>query len=457
MSDTNNPCTSACNLVACADNANNLNDKVNSISSRGLVKDSESLFDFNQWFVGFSDAEGSFWILPVLNSSNGIKKITFVFSIELHKDDLRVLEYIQGKLKIGNIRLTGDKCVFTVTNMEGTSVLISIFDKYNLNSTKYLDYVDYKTAFYLYQTRDKNLLKSSKVLSEELASKLLELKNGMNTKRTNTIMPVGHEIVITKIWLLGYIEGDASFFISRTDLDPTFSISASEEQLPLFYKIKEFLENSLGFDKYSLFKLNTTKTIAISKVGAREKGKPSIILLIKNIRVLNNYFIPFFNNIFFISKKGLDFEDFKIICSAVFKGSHKNSEIRCLLLKLSYNMNNYRLSTFKGSVALLSNEERDKIINVIPLIEYLKDGRVRDINKNVIISSQMSCLYEVTKSNGDILILDSLKEVLTVVDVNFRVLKKQLDLDGQPAEVKGGYIVKRIPVFQPFASFAFGD
>jgi len=48
LSDTNNPCTSACNLVACADNANNLNDKVNSISSRGLVKDSESLFEFYQ-------------------------------------------------------------------------------------------------------------------------------------------------------------------------------------------------------------------------------------------------------------------------------------------------------------------------------------------------------------------------------------------------------------------------
>lgn len=289
--DTNNSCTSACNLN---DNTNNLNDKANSISSRGLVKYSESLSEFYQWFVGFSDAEGSFWILPVLNLSNGIKKITFVFSIELHKDDLRVLEYIQGMLKIGNIRLTGDKCVFTVTNMEGTSLLISIFDKYNLNSTKYLDYVDYKTAFYLYQTRDKNLLKSSEVSSKELASKLLELKNGMNTKRTNTIMPVGHKIVITKMWLLGYIEGDASFFISRTDLDPTFSISASEEQLPSSHETKEFLENNLGFDKYSLFKLNTTKTIAISKVGAREKGKPSIILLIKNIRVLNNYFIPFF-------------------------------------------------------------------------------------------------------------------------------------------------------------------
>lgn len=58
-------------------------------------------------------------------------------------------------------------------------------------------------------------------------------------------------------------------------------------------------------------------------------------------------------------------------------------------------------------------------------------------------------VYEVTKPNGEILIIDSLKEVLTAVGVNFRVLKKQLDIDGQPAEVKG-YIVKRIPVFQPF-------
>ena len=42
------------------------------------------------------------------------KKITFVFSIELHKDDLKVLKQIQEKLGIGNIRINKDKCVFTV-------------------------------------------------------------------------------------------------------------------------------------------------------------------------------------------------------------------------------------------------------------------------------------------------------------------------------------------------------
>lgn len=95
----------------------------------------ESLSQFYQWFVGFSDAEASFWILPVLNSKNGIRKITWVFSIELHKDDKDVLEYIGKNLGFGITRSYKDKCIFTVTSLEGTNQLISIFDKYNLNTT----------------------------------------------------------------------------------------------------------------------------------------------------------------------------------------------------------------------------------------------------------------------------------------------------------------------------------
>ena len=64
----------------------------------GLAESNESLSQFYQWFVGFSDAEGSFEISPI-NSKKGIGKITFVFSIQLHKDDIGVLEYIQKKVK----------------------------------------------------------------------------------------------------------------------------------------------------------------------------------------------------------------------------------------------------------------------------------------------------------------------------------------------------------------------
>lgn len=202
------------------------------------VKMKEESADFNkQWFIGFCDAESSFSINPVVNSENFIKKITFMFSIELHKDDLNVLEDIKNYLGIGRVRQYKDKCIFSVTNAQGTYKLISIFDEYNLNSTKHLDYLLFKRAFLLYQGRDKRLFYNQDK-AKTLTNQIFYFKNSMNTKRTNSVLPLDHNIVITKGWLLGYIEGDGSFFVSRTDIEPTLSISATAEQWPLFEKIK---------------------------------------------------------------------------------------------------------------------------------------------------------------------------------------------------------------------------
>ena len=148
----------------------------------------------------------------------------------------------------------------------------------------------------------------------------------------------------------------------------------------------------------------------------------------------------------FLTKKGLDFLDFKIASQAVYKGLHKTEEIQSLVLKLSYTMNNFRLSTSAGSKVFLSKKEKDKIINATPQIEYLSDGRVRDISRDSIVTSRISCVYEIKTVKGELLIVESLKEVLTVVGVSFRTLKKQLDREGELAEVNGN-IIKRIGVF----------
>ena len=73
---------------------------------------------------------------------------------------------------------------------------------------------------------------------------------------------------------------------------------------------------------------------------AKPKPKPSIILVIKN-KVLNNYIIPYLKDVKFRTKKKWDFLDFTDICKAVYKGSHRSEEIR-FLIKLSYNMNNFK-------------------------------------------------------------------------------------------------------------------
>lgn len=54
----------------------------------------------------------------------------------------------------------------------------------------------------------------------------------MNTNRIHFDRPENSKIVITKNWLLGFIEGDGSFFLRRDNLTPVFSIENTGVQLP---------------------------------------------------------------------------------------------------------------------------------------------------------------------------------------------------------------------------------
>ena len=206
---------------------------------------SNNSVEFLKWFTGFSDAEASFSIIPKFNADRDISSFSFMFAIRLHIDDIEVLNHIKKNLGIGNVRTSGDKeCVFTVTNKEGINYLISIFDKYNLNTTKFLDYLDFKQAYTLYNNRQKEL-------TEILVDDILSIKNKMNTQRIDFTMP--HEVNISNSWLLGFIEGDGSFNFWRNDLLPVFSIALSDTQQFLLLKIKEFLVQNLGFDDYSKY------------------------------------------------------------------------------------------------------------------------------------------------------------------------------------------------------------
>jgi hypothetical protein len=102
-----------------------------------------------------------------------------MFKITLHKNDENVLRYIQKRLGIGNIRIYKNECIFNVTDHKGISQLICIFDKYNLTTTKYLDYLDFKQAFNLYINREKNKT------AEAIKDKILNLTKKMNINRIN--------------------------------------------------------------------------------------------------------------------------------------------------------------------------------------------------------------------------------------------------------------------------------
>lgn len=390
--------------------------------------------EFYKWFAGLTDAEGSFGIFTLPS-----KGIYLKFTLGFHIDDLPALKLIKNKLGFGRIYTYKKSCYYIITKKENILKVISIFDVYTLNSSKNLDFLDFKKAFYLYFERTN--------LTKELINQILELKNNMNTKRTNFKMS---QVIISKSWLLGFIEGDGSFSLNRTTIEPIFSIQLTESQLPLLIEIKKYLEKNLGFDGYSIYKLNHTSIISIGKSKAVNNSKPMVSLTIKNIHVLTNYLIPFFSECQWITKKGLDFEDFKIICKSIYIGAYREKRIKDLIIKLSLTMNNNRLSTNLGTVEHLSTSERDEIIKAKATIEHLSDGRQIEIGTNKLIHRRSSsCIYELTKPSGEKLIKLNLAESAKELGVGFNTIKRQLNCQSMElgeVEYKGNKI-KRIAVF----------
>lgn len=113
-------------------------------------------------------------------------------------------------------------------------------------------------------------------------------------------------------------------------------------------------------------------------------------------------------------------------------------------------MNNYRLSTNlnEGSIELLTRKERSIIQDAPAYLEHLEDGRLREVKTGKVFINRSLCVYEVIRPCGEVLILDSLNDVLKVLGVGFRTLKRHINEDmlGNTNEFKG-YKIRRVSVF----------
>jgi hypothetical protein len=128
------------------------------------------------------------------DTNGNITGASFRFIIELHIDDIDTLKYIKSKLNLGNeIAVYGNSCKFTVIHRRDISKLISVFDKYNLNTTKYLDYLDFKKAFHLYYDNNRGVPLNKRTLIDQL----LKFKNGMNKNRFEFNFPEDYKIVVS--------------------------------------------------------------------------------------------------------------------------------------------------------------------------------------------------------------------------------------------------------------------
>lgn len=372
-----------------------------------------------------------------------------MFRIALHLDDRKVLEHIKETLNCGRLNTERNTLVFSISRLSDIeTILIPLFEQFSLNTIKHLDYLDFKKAFFMFKDR-----KDGVSNLQDVYSNIINLKNGMNDKRINFVLPEFHSIRITGNYLIGFLEGDGSFYLNKHDMTVRTSLVTLSHNRLVLEKIREFLLSLLDEASYMLG--STTKLINIYDKKLQNNQKPVSILEIYQIDFICNILIPFFNNIKFRTKKYEDYLDFRTIAFLILYGKYLTEKGKELIIKLGDTMNNNRLSTNSSRIFL---DEKDKseisfLIKSKPLIHIDSQGRAKIISENKYIRS--TYIIKINFINGSFNYFTNGISCAKFLHVSNYTITTRLN-DGKPVKNKEGLVVaqsiERVKAYSSFKS-----
>jgi hypothetical protein len=343
--------------------------------------------DFLEWFRGLVDSEGSFRVIPIKGVHFG-----FGFEIGMHVDDINGLLFIQETLQIGKISYHKNMAFFRIGRQEELKKRIDIFSNAPLNTSKQLNFLDFKKAFELYtETKNKDIL---------LKLKIDEIISRMNKKRQYSESTI-KDIKITPYWLLGFVEGDGSFSIQKGgNFILVFSITQVSKDLPLLGAIKDFICNLPGD-----YKIRSNHNGGVVNISTSQSvGNPASKLGVTNRYFLKNVLVPFFDSLVWHTKKELDYKDWKTVMNLKETGQHYTTEGYNVICKILSRMNNNRLSTNSLKVELVDGPllqiEIDKLLAAPSNLEIKEEGRIFIKSLNKYYSDRSSLSVELHNEEG---------------------------------------------------------
>ncbi len=175
------------------------------VSTHKCTKSDDSKFNFNQWFVGFTDGDGCFNVYT--NSQN--RKLNFTFKLSQKNNNLQALYFMKKNLGVGTVR--EDKrgmAHFLVRDKETIKkVIIPLFDKNILLTSKEYNYLKFKHCIEI--SDNSTLTQEQKIfLINEINSTTIPIDFQSSAWSQN-------KSPITKDWLIGFVEAEGSFYITK--------------------------------------------------------------------------------------------------------------------------------------------------------------------------------------------------------------------------------------------------
>lgn len=118
------------------------------------------------------------------------------------------------------------------------------------------------------------------------------------------------------------------------------------------------------------------------------------------------------------------------------------------MIKLSYNMNNFRL--YSGNIPKITKEERSLLKDAMPICKPLPEGRILNIKTNKLdVAIKGGSIFEITTPQGEVLLGDNLKECVNIVGISRSILYSALKEVNEAKfnVIIKNYKIKRIGIF----------
>lgn len=314
----------------------NCNKNSNVRTEDNLLKNVSS--EFLYWFSGFTDAEGNFLI------SIDRQFVRFRFKISLHIDDVEVLNTIKSNLNVGTVTLESsrNRCSYIIQNYEEIkNVICPIFNTFPLHTSKRLDFENFSQAVFI---------KDNKKLSNTDMSKIVSLKNTMNTKREIfTYNTTKSQIIINPNWFIGFIEGEGTFGI-KTGSALYFQVAqknTSQESLNAITTFLTGLSNNV---------LQNSKILPLNVINTMNVRTDVVSLVVNSVDSLYYYLLPLLDTSKMYSRKAIDFNLWRVALLLKIKGYYYLPEGKTLFLDISDILNKrYSTNTTKNISEIVDN------------------------------------------------------------------------------------------------------
>lgn len=298
---------------------------------------------FSSWLSGFIDGEGNFQVYLDRNY------LRVMFRIRLHIDDVAVLHKIRDFLGVGRVVTNGNSCVFIISEVNSLSnVLFPLLDKYKLYTTKWLDYIDFKSVVLILATSNTTRLSSSQL------ERVKDIIYNMNLQRQIYNYDLIPAIIINPFWLLGFIEGEGTFGFKN--LSPYFQIGQHVRSSMVLNAIANYLQllpKSFTFSRQS----------KIPQVHKTLNPRTSVsVISVVNIDALYDYLMFFLLNMPFQTRKAEDFYYWSLVLHLHKFGYFYLPEGRILVYKISQFVNKGRYSTNPNRFLAISLSEITQVL-----------------------------------------------------------------------------------------------